>query len=261
MQLYCDTYGRGREIVLLHGWGFHGGIWDVLTQRLADRRRVLVPDLPGHGYSKWSDAIDAMDTTNWRESVVDEISRRLAGPAVWIGWSLGGLLALTAALRYPQAIERLILIGTTPKFTQDDSWSCAVSPRLLDRFETDLVKDPARGLRRFLALMFGSSASERAALRDTRRQTLERGTPCVAALRVAVDVLRYTDLRPELPSLRVPVLIVQGGQDRIVPTDAARYLARSLPDARLELIEPAGHAPFITHPDTVVRTLRAFLHA
>jgi pimeloyl-[acyl-carrier protein] methyl ester esterase len=83
----------------------------------------------------------------------------------------------------------------------------------------------------------------------------------VAALRVAVDVLRYTDLRPELPSLRVPVLIVQGGQDRIVPTDAARYLARSLPDARLELIAPAGHAPFITHPDAVVRTLRVFLRA
>ena len=261
MQLYCETFGRGREIVLLHGWGLHGGIWGVFAQRLSEHWRTVVPDLPGHGRSEWNGVLSAMDAPSWCDAVVGEISRLLTGRAIWIGWSLGGLLALTAALRYPQAIERLILIDTTPKFTQDTTWTCAMPPQLLDQFETDLANDQAAGLRRFLSLMFGSSATDRAALRIVWKEFLGHGTPGIEALRMGLHILRHTDLRSSLSRLHVPALIVHGGQDRLVPTGAAQFLAQSLPDAQVELIAPASHAPFITHPEAVARPLVAFLRA
>ena len=240
--------------MLVHGWGVSGDIWGALAKRLAQHHRVIVPDLPGHGRSPWDRSFDAMGAATWCDAVVEAIAKCLCGRAVWVGWSLGGLLVLTAALRHPDAVERLILLSSTPKFVQEAGWSCALSPRFMDEFETDLEKDYAVGLKRFFSLMFASGKNERAALRDTRRKFLESGTPR-AAWRMGLNVLRHIDVRPALARLQLPALVVHGGEDRLIPSDAARYLAQNLAGAHLEMIAPAGHAPFITHLDDVVRAL------
>src|SRR3989338_1758647 len=100
MNLYMESLGDGPTVLLVHGWGLHGGVWRDLAARLARSFRVLVPDLPGHGRSR------GMRTQASLAGLADDLSRRLTEPAIWIGWSLGAFVALATARNHPQAVSR-----------------------------------------------------------------------------------------------------------------------------------------------------------
>lgn len=261
MDLYYEAHGQGREIVMVHGWGLHGGVWHGLRDQLATRWRTIVPDLPGHGRSRWDRALGQVPAQMLLDTMAETIARLASDRAIWIGWSLGGMLALSAALRFPHAVERLVLIDATPKFVQGPDWACAVAPEVLDRFAVDLTGDYAATLGRFLALQFGPSAAECAALRRARANLFGNGAPDPAGLRAGLQVLRLCDLRPLLPRLHLPTLVLHGGRDRLVPRQAAEYLASHIPQARLETIAAAGHAPFLSHPEAVMQQLEPFIYA
>ena len=79
MSLYAERLGSGPELVLVHGWGLHGGIWAELAQRLAQRFRVTVVDLPGHGRSSSATRMDI-------GGIADELATLVEQPALWLGW-------------------------------------------------------------------------------------------------------------------------------------------------------------------------------
>ena len=261
MDLYYEAHGQGREIVLVHGWGLHGGVWRGLRDQLATRWRTVVLDLPGHGHSRWDASLDRLSPQTLLDTMAETIARLTSDRAIWIGWSLGGMLALSAALRFPHAVERLVLINTTPKFVQGPDWTCAVAPEMLDQFAAELADDYEATLNRFLGLQFGPSAAERAALRRVRADLFSNGAPDPAGLRAGLQILRHVDLRPLLPRLRLPTLVLHGGRDRLVPRPAAEYMASHVPQAHLETIAAAGHAPFLSHPEAVMRQLETFIYA
>lgn len=261
MDLYYEARGQGREIVLVHGWGFHGGVWRGMSEQLGRGWRTIVPDLPGHGRSRWDPALDRVCPQMLLDTTTETIARLVSNCAIWVGWSLGGMLALTAAVRIPHAVERLVLINTTPKFVQGLDWVCALAPEVLDQFGADVAGDYKATLGRFLALQFGPSAIERAALRRARANLFDYGVPDFAGLRAALEILRHGDLRSLLPRLQRPTLVLQGGRDRLVPRQAAEYLAGHIPYARLETIDAAGHAPFLSHPEVVMQQLERFIYA
>lgn len=266
MVMHVETLGRGQDIVLVHGWGLHGGVWRELAGRLAASFRVLLPDLPGHGRSPAANG----DIT--LADVVAELQGHMTAPAVWVGWSLGALVALTAARRFPQRVSRLVLIGATPKFVQAPDWPCAMPPQTLAQFARDLGDDYRATLVRFLSLQMGSgdvqgctsaasAGSARAAVRQLHALLMEHGEPEPAALRSGLQWLANTDLRADLPAIAAPALVLHGQHDRLVPPAAAEFLARQLPAARLALIPSAGHAPFLSHPDATWNVLTEFLRA
>lgn len=266
MAMYVETLGQGRDIVLVHGWGLHGGVWRELAGRLAASFRVLLPDLPGHGRSPAANGDFTL------ADVVAELQGHMTAPAVWVGWSLGALVALTAARHFPQRVSRLVLIGATPKFVQAPDWPCAMPPQTLAQFARDLEGDYRATLVRFLSLQMGSgdvqgctsaasAGSARAAVRHLRAMLMEHGEPEPAALRSGLQWLANTDLRADLPAITAPALVLHGQHDRLVPPAAAEFLARQLPAARLALIPSAGHAPFLSHPDATWSALTEFLRA
>src|SRR5690242_17210646 len=107
MTLYCRSLGSGPDLVLVHGWGWHGNIWSSVAQRLATRFRVWIPDLPGHGASGEVTVAQTLD--GWMQAVTECVP----ASAMWIGWSLGGLISLAAA--QAQFAARLVLLGVTPR--------------------------------------------------------------------------------------------------------------------------------------------------
>ncbi len=254
MSLHIDTRGSGRDLVLLHGWGLHGGVWSDAAAALAEQYRVHCVDLPGFGRSR----------TAWRAgsdlgALAEQVLAAVPRPAVWIGWSLGGLLALAAAQRAGPAVSALGLIGTTPRFVQAHDWRCAMPGATLQQFADDLALDYHATLTRFLTLQFGSGEAERAALRALRGRLLAHGEPAPEALHTGLALLATSDVRGMLPALDVPALVLHGRRDRLVPVAAGEYLARQLPRARLVTIAAAGHAPFLSHAGASLAAIQSFL--
>jgi pimeloyl-[acyl-carrier protein] methyl ester esterase len=241
-------------VVLLHGWGLHGGVWAQLIPALAAHFRVTVLDLPGHGRSPELPAEYSL------KNLVELIAPILMGPAIWIGWSLGALIALRAALDKMGTVRKMVLVAATPRFVQDREWRCAMPASVLQQFAQDLTRDYPATLRRFLSLQLGTGAQSRTLLRELRHLLLMRPEPRPAALQAGLDLLRDTDLRAELPLINIPAQLIHGARDKLVPLAAAQYLAARLPHARLAVLPAAGHAPFLSHARDFTEALLPFLY-
>lgn len=251
--LYTESEGRGTELVLLHGWGLHSGIWDSLIPRLASHLRLTRIDLPGHGRSRHVPMPDSLG----------ELSRRVmdATPphAVLLGWSLGGLVALRAALDTPARLRGLVLANTTPRFVAAPDWPEGMPPEQLQEFADGLTGDYRETLRRFLSLQVRSDEAARAVLRRLREVLFAHGEPDTASLGKGLELLRGSDLRTELGAIHLPTLVLAGGRDRLTPPGAGEYLARAIPGARLQVFPKSAHAPFVSHVDEFVPVLLEFM--
>jgi pimeloyl-[acyl-carrier protein] methyl ester esterase len=179
--------------------------------------------------------------------------------AAWLGWSLGGLVAMRAALLAPARVGALLLLASTPCFVRRPDWQCALLPALLDAFAADLQQDYLRTLNRFLALQVRGSENSGAVLRVLRTRLLEKGEPAPAALRAGLDILRNTDLRDEVGALSCPTLVVAGERDTLVPVAAADATADLMPNAGTAVVAGAGHAPFIARPEVMASLIHDFL--
>ena len=247
--LHIEVQGQGETIVLLHGWGFHGGIWDALAATLSEHFRVVRPDLPGHGRSGLMDGDYDLD------GVVDALVATVGAPAIWVGWSLGSMFALRAAMRHPEQVRGVVTMAGTPCFTAREGWKYGVMGELIDRFGDELTSDWQVTLRRFLALQ-GQGCDPRL-LRQVRKVMMER-LPAPEGLRGALQILRHGDLRDSLAEIRCPLLAINGVKDNLVPLGGAKVWMSALADARLLAFKDAGHVPFLSHPDEVGRAIHGF---
>lgn len=252
--LFCACQGAGGPIVLVHGWGLSGAVWEGVAAHLALRAQVFVPDLPGCGRSR------VIPRSYTLAQLAQDIDALLPGPAIWIGWSLGGLIALTAARQFPARVQRLVLIGATPKFVQGPDWSPAMPTAVMQQFAAELAQDYRGTLQRFLSLQMGAESSARDTLRAMRERLFEHGEPDVNALGAGLALLRDSDLRRDVSAITQPALLIHGERDKLAPVAAAQYLRDHLPRARLHTIPLAGHAPFLSHPQLVIDLLNGFLH-
>lgn len=250
--LHVESAGRGPELVLLHGWGLHGGVWDTLIPKLTTQFRVTRIDLPGHGLSR-----AATLSTDLRD-VADALLTVVPQKAIWLGWSLGGLIALRAALDAPARIRGLVLADTTPRFAASGDWPCAMPLKQLGEFAAGLRQDYRGTLLRFLSLQVRGDEAARETLRQLRESLFARGEPQARELAAGLELLRHSDLRRELGRLHLPTLVVVGSHDRLTPPGASEYMARTIPDAKLHVVKGAAHAPFLSHADEFVTSLLAF---
>lgn len=252
MSLYIESRGSGRDLVLLHGWGLHGGLFGPVIEPLAARFRLHLVDLPGHGRSPMHDGDYTL------ERVAEAVAQQVPDGAAWLGWSLGGRIALAAAAG-GATISKLILVGANPCFTQKTDWPHAMPEAELEQFALSLRDNYKTTLQRFLAIQSRGSASGREELRSLREALFAHGEPDPQALAGGLDILRRADLRPALAAIAQPTLVLHGERDTLAPLAAAEYTAAQLPHGTLQVIAGAGHAPFISHPVEFLAAVEAFL--
>src|SRR5690606_33410377 len=250
--LHVEVAGKGPPLVLLHGWAMHGGVLAPLAARLRDAFTLHVVDLPGHGRSREAGVPLALGPC--ARAVLDAVPA-----APWLGWSLGGMVALQAAHLRPAAVPALVMLCASPRFVRGSDWRHAVSPELIRDFATGLREDWRGTLDRFIALEAFGSDDARGEIRALRRDVLAHGEPDAAVLADGLDVLERSDLRPLLPGLRVPSLWLAGRRDRLVDPRGMAEAAALAPRATVRVIEHAGHAPFLAHAGTVAAHVRDFL--
>ncbi|HRQ64009.1 MAG TPA: pimeloyl-ACP methyl ester esterase BioH, partial [Xanthomonadaceae bacterium] len=242
--MHIEVRGRGPDLVLLHGWAMHGGIFAPLVRRLADHFTLHLVDLPGHGGSRGDPG----------PLGGGDCARRIAAqtpPAIWLGWSLGGLVALEAALQCPPAVRGLIMLAASPRFVAADDWPHGVDAEVFRQFGRDLHGDYRRTLDRFLALETMGSTHMREELRFLRDHLFERGAPDETVLEQGLAMLASSDYRHRLAEFAGPALWIAGRRDRLVPPGALAWAAARMPGGHHALMAGAGHAPFLGEPDRV----------
>ncbi len=238
-------------LALVHGWGMNARVFDLLAARLGDRFDVRALDLPGHG-GRGALPVNTLDA--WAGDLVDMLPER----SVVLGWSLGGQVALRAALDHPDKISRLILVATTPRFVQTDDWSTAMGAADLTAFGEALVADPVATLQRFLSLQTRGMPDQRALLQRLRQTLGAAAAPERTALAAGLAMLRETDLRGEVVRLTQPALVLHGALDTLTPPGAGAWLVRTLRAAQYVEFERAAHAPHLSHLDEVADAIGAF---
>ena len=258
MSLHVESIGKGAPLLLIHGWGMHGGVWSEVAQKLAADFQVLSVDLPGYGYSK-PEKREANKEADALDLIVDKLSANFTGPLAVCGWSLGGQIAIRWAAREPDKVKRLILVASTPCFVERENWLFGLEKNMLEKFASELEQNHASTLRRFITLQFRGSENEKELLLLLRERLFNRGEPDISALRVGLDILRDADLRGELGGISQPALVIAGERDKLTPPRASHYLAEHIPSVRLVEVKGAAHAPFLSHPDEFVMQLKIFM--
>ncbi len=251
--LYAEAFGKGPDIVMLHGFGMHSGVWRDFAEGLSAQFRVTLIDLPGHGRSG---SIDNFSLPGLSEALLALAPMR----AHWIGWSLGASIALYAAWTNPARIASLIMIAGNAKFVQSETWPCGLKAERLASFAEDLLRDPQNALLRFLSLQMLSLPDARCALKVLRARLAECQPPDTAALRAGLAALGTADLRDVLRGVGCPAMFLLGGKDQLVPACAGTAMRALAPAAHLHIIPGAAHLPFYSHPQETVLAVTRFLH-
>ncbi|UDQ75669.1 pimeloyl-ACP methyl ester esterase BioH [Pectobacterium brasiliense] len=252
--LYWQTEGAGNtDLVLLHGWGLNAQVWQSMIARLAPHFRLHVVDLPGYGRSQGFGPMPLSDMANIVLAQAPE-------HAVWLGWSLGGLVASQIALSAPARVDKLITVASSPCFSAQDDWP-GIKPDVLQGFQQQLSEDFQRTVERFLALQTLGTESARQDARLLKSVVLEQPMPSVEVLNGGLAILREADLRQPLADLAVPFLRLYGALDGLVPRKVAGLLDEQWPNSTSVVIPKAAHAPFISHPDAFAEQVIAFAQA
>ncbi len=168
-----------------------------------------------------------------------------------VGWSLGGQEAVRLAATSPEKFKGLILVSSFGKFLKSPDNPTGLSPALLRNLEKKLQADLSAGLEFFYQLMFTDGA--------VHPQINKMGHPSPAVIAKQLEMLKSADVRPLLPRIKVPTLIIQGDKDQICLPGTAIALQEKIPNSRLRMMKGVGHAPFLEAPEIFFDLLSDFI--
>ena len=247
LHIHTIDEGSGDCILLLHGWGARGETYRCLIDMLSPYFRVLAPDMPGFGESQ--EPSFAYDTEHYA-GFVEAFMKALSIPrATVMGHSHGGRTALFLA-SHPSAdfsIEKLILIDSAGLIRKKSfAQKCRIARFKIAKF------------------FLGNALMKRLSPDALERLRRKNGSADYAAaspvMRRSMVKVIHDDLRPFLPKIKVPTLLLWGEADTDTPISHAAIMEKEIPDCGLVKIPDAGHFSFLTDPDLTRLVLYSFLN-
>ena len=248
--VHYEVYGRGRPVILLHGWLGSWGLWQDTMASLGRYYRTYALDFWGFGESgKKRETYAVQDFV----SLVDQFMEHLGiGRAPLVGHSMGGTVSLSVAIQYPDRVRKVVVIGS-PIIGS----SLSLLLKLFGRnFVASIVYHNLWMLKlgfRALAPFYSSDPHWYEMMnRDLSQVTLE-------SFFISIASLRRTDLRPLLPQIKVPVMGMYGEKDIVVHPKQWQLIKAGIPQARVEVFPKSGHIIMLDEPQPFMDTLRDFL--
>lgn len=253
--MHITVRGEGPDLVMLHGWSMHSAVWHDLADGLARQFTLHLVDLPGHGHSDWQPGDFEL------ERLLAQLASRMPETAYWLGWSLGGLISLAFSDRYPERVNKLLLLAATPCFVQKLDWPQAMQAQVFQDFSDKLAIDQADALHRFLLLQARGAVHSRETIKALSAQFLAVGPAHSEALTDGLSLLINLDMRAALSGLQCPVKLVLGERDTLIPQIMATEALSLNTALEAVLIAGAGHAPFISHPTECRQAVMTFFES
>ncbi len=244
--------------MLLHGLGTSRLIWEPVAWALAADRRVITLDLPGFGRSAPVGAGFDLD------AVAQRIARGLAaraisGPFDLVGHSLGGAVAVTLAARRPALVRRLVLVAPAGLAGRSPVPGRLLGVGAEGLFAARRRLAPLTDLPWGRRLLLAFAADDGARLSPGQARAMVQASAPASRISAAMEAIAGVDLRALLTIAPAPLGLLWGERDRVVPPRLAQAIAAVRPDARLELIEHAGHVPMVEQPQAFAEATRRLL--
>jgi len=256
--------GSGEPIVLLHGLGTDSSAWDRVVPALADHHRVITVDLPGYSLRS------VVDRVPHATELADGLDRLLAGlgieSAVLVGHSFGGAVSLITAHRHPRRCAGLVLVapggfgaelnpvipllGSRLGSRLLGSLYGPRTSRTIERLAARVEERPPRDSRLRIAELMETYDRLRT---EQARAQFRAGVQRSLALNTASERAEYARIDPN-----VPVLILWGREDRVLPSWHAKNAAKLIPWALVHVIDGAGHTPHRSHARRTAREITGF---
>lgn len=245
--IYFETQGEGPDLVLFHGWGFNSEIWQDILPTLQKQFRVTILDLPGFGRSLWNINHYQLST------VCEALLSILPNHAIYLGWSLGGLIATYLAINYPEKVDLLINVCMSPCFLEKKNWP-GISADVLNKFIKLAEINPKRLLIEFAKMQLKSDEGN-----DNNQNLLTEiifrfDIPENRILINSLMCLYETDLRDEIKTIEIPQYYFFGKHDLIVPINVAENLLDHVHSERIKIID-SGHLPFLNPYYSIINLL------
>lgn len=225
--LYSSAIGTGKDLVLLHGWGFNADLFNDLIKTHKEQYRITKIDLPGHGRS--DEVAGGID--EW----CNEIIKILPSNPILLGWSLGGLLAINIARQVQ--ISKLILVASSPNFIQNDHWKFGIDADNFNQFSDALQLNLSKGLKRFISLQ----TKDKSQIRQLG-YSIDTLPASTTALNQGLEILLNTDLTEQFLALDIDVKVILGKKDTLVPSPISSWYESQSIDT---VILNTGHLPFL----------------
>ncbi len=243
-------------LVFLHGLGGSRGTWENLLGDLVEEHRVLALDLRGHGLSdKPAPAATDYSIAGLAAAVREVLSTLTLAPSILVGHSLGGAVAIQIALDQPDLVVGLILVDSAGLGEE-------INPELLDLVDAEPSSENARHLLELFyedkRLVLDRGVEEMH--QGRRRPGVVEAERAVAGAAFSRDG-QHTGLPARLNELAVPVLLISGVEDRVIPVDHVLAAARVIPDAWVKLMTGIGHVPQVEDASGLARTVDRFARA
>jgi 3-oxoadipate enol-lactonase len=251
LALHVHRRGQGPATVWIHGFPLDHRIWD-LQAPLAPFFELIAPDLRGFGFSQVS--VEPYTIDDLAEDIDDLLDVLGIPEAVVIGHSLGGYVALAMVRRYRFRVRALVLVCSQARADSEEARSARLElvSRLLESGSSEVLVE------RFQKLFADRTRAQHPELVEAVLERI-RSVPVQAAVHALLAMADRPDSRPFLDQLGLPVLLVHGEEDVLIPVERSEEMARLLPNARLETIPYAAHMPMLEQPEHFNRILDTFL--
>jgi pimeloyl-ACP methyl ester carboxylesterase len=252
VDIHYEVTGNGPPVVLAHSLLCSGAMWAPLVPALSSRYLLVNVDARGHGASgAFAGRCTVGDLLRDHLAVLDAIG---VSRATWAGLSMGGMVALRAALDAPDRVDSLVLLDTD---AGPETLGVRAKHAVLALLARTVGVRPV--LPQIAKLMFGpTTLRENPALVEAWIVRFA-GAHVPSVLNVLAAVDARADLRRSLGRVAVPALVIVGAEDRSLPPERSRRLAAALPSARLVEVRSAGHLSALEAPGAVGAAMAGFL--
>jgi sigma-B regulation protein RsbQ len=247
----------GPPIVFSHGFGCDQNMWRFVWPEFADTHRVILFDHVGHGRSDRT-AFDRRHhgTLDGYAADLLDICRELElSDIAFVGHSVSAMIGVLAAIREPDRFAKLVLIGPSPRYTDDGDYIGGFTAQDIDGLLESLDSNYLGWTSAMAPVIMGNS--ERPELAEELNNSFCATDPEIAKHFARVTFL--SDNRADLPLVRTPALVLQCSDDAIAPQAVGEYVDRQLPNSEMIMLQATGHCPNLSAPRETTDAIRAFL--
>jgi sigma-B regulation protein RsbQ len=248
---------HGQPLIFAHGFGCDQNMWRFVWPRFERDHRVVLFDHVGAGGSDLSayDPERYSSLHGYAEDVL-EICRELElEDAIFVGHSVSAMIGVLAAAAEPERFARLVLVGPSPRYIDDDGYVGGFSREDIEGLLASMDSNYLGWSSQMAPVIMGNE--DRPELGEELTNSFCRTDPEIARSFARVTFL--SDNREDLATVEVPSLVLQCSDDAIAPEEVGRFVEREMPAARLVTLDAIGHCPNLSAPEATAEAIEEFL--